>query len=101
MRGNHHALCMLQMNIDQVLVKNCSDEAFGIVRSVESGDGVEAWGTLHQKYSQRTMSRMMRVLMECMYPKEVKGSELTQAILQWEMKWNQMMKDQPGGWLSL
>ena len=24
------------------LVKNCSDEAFGIVRSVESGDGVEA-----------------------------------------------------------
>ena len=25
------------------LVKNCSDEAFGIVRSVESGDGVEAW----------------------------------------------------------
>ena len=35
--------------------------------------------------------------MECMYPKEVKGSELVQAILQWEMKWNQMMKDQPGG----
>ena len=31
---------------------------------------------------------MMRVLMECMYPKEVKGSELVQAILQWEMKWN-------------
>ena len=33
--------------------------------------------------------------MECMYP--VKGSELVRAILQWEMKWNQMMKDQPGG----
>ena len=79
------------------LVKNCSDEAFGIVRSVESGDGVEAWVKLHQKYSQRTMSRMMRVLMECMYPKEVKGPELVQAILQWELKWNQMMKDQPGG----
>ena len=78
------------------LVKNCSDEAFGIVRSVESGDGVEAWAKLHQKYSQCTMSRMMRVLMECMYPKEVKGSELVQAILQWEMKWN-LMKDQPGG----
>ena len=58
------------------LVKNCSDEAFGIVMSVESGDGVEAWVKLHQKYSQHTMSRMMRVLMECMYPKEVKGSEL-------------------------
>ena len=79
------------------LVKHCSDEAFGIVRSVESGDGVEAWVKLHQKYIQRPMSRMMRVLMECMYPKEVKGSELVQAILQWEMKWNQMMKDQTGG----
>ena len=79
------------------MVKNCSDEAFGIVRSVESGDGVEAWVKLHQKYSQRTMSRMMRVLTECMYPKEVKGSELVQAILQWEMKWIQMVKDQPSG----
>ena len=35
----------------------------------------------------------MRVLMECMYPMEVKGSELLQAILQWEMKWNQMLND--------
>ena len=67
------------------------------MRSVESGDGVEAWVKLHQKYSQRTLSRMMRVLMECMHPKEVNVSELVQAILQWEMKWNQMMKDQPGG----
>ena len=54
------------------------------VRSVESGDGVEARVKLHQKYSQRTMSRMMRLLMECMHPKEVKGSELVQAILQWD-----------------
>ena len=30
------------------LVKNCSDEAFDIVRSVQSGDGVEAWVKLHQ-----------------------------------------------------
>ena len=52
-------------------MKNCSDEAFGIVRSVESGDGVEAWVKLHQKHSLRTMSRMMRVLMVRVYPKEV------------------------------
>ena len=65
--------------------------------SVESGDGVETWVKLHQKYSQRTMSRMMRVLVECMYPNEVKGLVLLHAILQWEMKWNQMMKDQPCG----
>ena len=79
------------------LVRNVTGEAMGIVRSVESGDGVEAWVKLHQKYSQRTMSRMMRVLMECMYPKEAKAQELTQAILKWEMKWNTMMKDQPAG----
>ena len=48
---------------------------------------------LHQKYGQRTTPQMMRVLMECMYPKEVKGSGLVQAIFQWEMKWNQVMKD--------
>jgi len=87
----------LSGKIYNYLVKNCTEEAFGIVRSVESGDGVEAWVKLHQKYSQRTMSRMMRVLMECMYPKEAKAAELTQAVLQWEVKWNQMMKDQPGG----
>ena len=79
------------------LVRNVTGEAMGIVRSVESGDGVEAWVKLHQKYSQRTMSRMMRVLMECMYPKEAKAQELTQAVLKWEMKWNMMMKDQPAG----
>ena len=62
------------------MVNNFSDEAFGIVRSVESGDGVEAWVKLHENNSQRTLSRMMRVLMECMYPKEVRVSELVQAI---------------------
>ena len=45
-----------------VAEKNCSDESFGIVRSVDSGDGAEAWVKLHQKYSQRTKSRMMRAL---------------------------------------
>ena len=34
--------------------KNCTDEAFGIVRFVNSGDGVEASLKLHQKHSQRT-----------------------------------------------
>ena len=73
------------------LVKNCSDEAFGVVRSAESGDGVEAWVKLRQKYSQRTTSRVMRVLMECTYPKEARWSELVQAIFQKDMKWNQTL----------
>ena len=72
--GTHQGVRDMSGNIYNHRVNNCTDEAFGIVRSVESGDGVEVWVKLHQKYSQRTMSRMMRVLMECMYPKEVNGA---------------------------
>jgi hypothetical protein len=50
-----------------------TDEALGMVKAVVSGYGIEAWAELHKKYNQRTMTRMMRVLMECMYPKEIKG----------------------------
>ena len=69
------------------LVAATTDEALGVVKAVVKGDGVEAWGELHKRYSQRTMSRMMRVLMECMYPKEVKVAGLGAAVLQWEDKW--------------
>ena len=70
-------------------------EALGVVKAVVSGDGIEAWTELHKRYNQRTMSGMMRVLMECMYPKEVKVAELGAAILQWEGKWERMMQEQP------
>ena len=50
-----------------------------------------------QKNNQRTMLRMMRVLMECMYPKEVRVAELGGAILQWEGKWIKTMKEQSTG----
>jgi hypothetical protein len=79
------------------LVMATTDEALGIVKAVTSGDGIEAWTELQKRYSQRTMSRMMRVLMECMYPKEVRVVELGSAILQWEGKWSKMMKEQPTG----
>ena len=68
------------------LVAATTDEALGVVKAVVSGDGIEAWTELHKRYNQRTTSRMMRVLMECMYPKEVKVAELGAAILQWEGK---------------
>ena len=70
------------------LVAATTDEALGVVKAVESGDGIETWAELHTKYNQRTMTRMMRVLAECMYPKEVRVAELGAAILQWEGKWN-------------
>ena len=58
------------------LVTATTDEALGVVKAVTSGDGVEAWTELHKRYNQRTMSRMMRVLMDCMYPREVRVVEL-------------------------
>jgi hypothetical protein len=74
------------------LVAATTGEALGVVKAVGSGDGIEAWTELHKRYNRRTMSRMMRVLMECMYPKEVKVAELGAVILQWEGKWERMMK---------
>ena len=69
------------------LVAATTDEALGVVKAVESGDGVEAWAELHKRYNQRTMARMMRVLMECMYSKEVRVAELGTAILNWGGQW--------------
>ena len=71
-----------------------SDEAKLIVRSVEEGDGFMAWGKLDAKYSQKTMSRVMRLQQECMYPKMAKVEELVAAVLAWEGKWKRMEKEQ-------
>ena len=58
---------------------------YGIVRSVKSGDVVEAWVKLPPEVQRAHHVADDAVLMECMYPKEVKASELVHAILQWEM----------------
>ena len=71
-----------------------SDEAKLIVRSVEEGDGFMAWGKLDAKYSQKTMSRVMRLQQECMYPKVAKVEELVAAVLAWEGKWKRMEREQ-------
>ena len=68
------------------LVVTTTAEALRIVKVVTSGDGIETWTELHKKYSQRTMSRMMRVLIGCMYAKEVRVAEGS-TILQWEGEW--------------
>ena len=70
------------------------DEAKLIVRSVEDGDGFMAWGKLDAKYSQKTMSRVMRLQQECMYPKVAKVEELVAAVLAWEGKWKRMEREQ-------
>ena len=62
-------------------------EAKLVVGSLEEEDGIMAWGKLHAKYSQKTMSRLMRLQQDCMYPKVVKVGELVEKLLQWEEKW--------------
>ena len=93
--GTFNGIAGMSGEMYSYLVTATTDEALGVVRAVVSGDGIEAWAELHTKYNQRTMTRMMRVLMECMYPKEVKVAELGAAILQWEGKWKKMMDEQP------
>ena len=69
------------------LVAATTDEAMEVVKAVEPEQ--------HERYNQRTMTRMMRVLIECMYSKEVKVAELGTTILQLEGKWKRMMDEQP------
>ena len=71
-----------------------TDEAKTVVRTVEDGDGFEAWGKLNAKYSQKTLSRMMRLQQECMYPKVAKVGELVSAVLEWEARWKRMEREQ-------
>ena len=76
------------------LVRTTSGEAALVVKQVESLDGVEAYGKLHERYSRKTMGRMFRLQRECMYPKEVKKwEEVVAAIMQWENKWRKMMAE--------
>jgi hypothetical protein len=69
-------------------------EAKLVVSSLEEEDGLMAWGKLHAKYSQKTMSRLMRLQQECMYPKMVRVAELGEKILQWEERWTKMEREQ-------
>ena len=66
-----------------------------VLAEEDEGDGIKVWGLLHAKYNKRTMSRMMRLQQESMYPKAVKTTELVGAILTWEDKWKKMLRDQP------
>jgi hypothetical protein len=66
-----------------------------VLAEEDEGDGIRVWGFLHAKYNKRTMSRMMRLQQESMYPKSVKTTELVGAVLAWEDKWKKMLRDQP------
>ena len=48
-----------------------------VVRLVTNSDGLRALGLLHAKYSKKTVTRIMRLQAECMYPRAVKVAELS------------------------
>ena len=62
-----------------------------VLAEEDEGDGIRVWGLLHAKYNKRTMSRMMRLQQESMYPKSVKTTELVGAVLAWEDKLKKML----------
>ena len=61
-------------------------EAKLVVGSLKEEDGIMAWGKLHAKFSQKTMSRLMRLQQDFMYPKVLKVGETVDKLLQWEEK---------------
>ena len=65
-----------------------------VLKLEEDADGLKAWGLLHARYSTRTLTRLMRIQQECMYPKLVKMGEVGTEIMIWEDKWVKMLKDQ-------
>ena len=68
-----------------------------VLAEEDEGDGIKIWGLLHANYNKKTMSRLMRLQQESMYPRAVKTMELVGAIMAWEDKWKKMIRDQPEG----
>ena len=73
-------------------------EAKMIVKSCESGDGYLAWAKLTARYHRRTLTRLMKINKEVMYPQEVKDRRrFVEEVLRWEEKWRKMLKGHPDG----
>ena len=56
-----------------------------------------AWGRIHRQYNRRTISRLMRIQIQCLHPKVVKLNELVRSVMVWENMWTQMMAEHPAG----
>ena len=77
-----------------VLVRFTEGEAATVVKGIVERDGLLAWGTMHARYSRRTLGRMFRIQKECMYPKQARNiREVGSMILEWEGKWTRMMAE--------
>ena len=78
------------------LILTTDGEPKANVKSAGTTDGIAAWARVHAKYSKRTITRLMRMQLACMYPKEVKVENLSEAIMLWEEKWKKLLKEYKG-----
>ena len=77
------------------LVLATEGEAKLLVKSSGDHDGVAAWGRMHAKFKRRTITRLMRMISACMYPKEAKVETMATALLQWEERWKKLLAEFP------
>ena len=57
-----------------------------VMAEEEEGNGIKTWAPLRAMYSKKTMTTLMRLQQESMYPKQVNTEELVGAVLALEDK---------------
>ena len=85
----------LSRDLFRWLVVMTEGEAKLLFKSGGAHDGVAAWGRMHAKFKRRTITRLMRMISACMYPKEAKVETMATALLQWEEKWKKLLAEFP------
>ena len=80
----HKGVEGVAVELHQQLIMATELEAQGLAMSVDEGDGVRAWGKLHAVYKQKTVSRSMRTMKDCLHPKEVQAAEVLKPAFVWE-----------------
>ena len=85
----------LSKDLFRWLVGMTEGEAKLLVKSGGDHDGIAAWGRMHAKFKRRTITRLMRMISACMYPKETKVEHISTAVLQGEEKWKKLLAEFP------
>ena len=85
----------LSVDLYRYLVLATEGEAKLLVKSGGGHDGIAAWGRMHAKFKRRTITRLMRMISACMYPKEAKVETMATALLQWEERWKKLLAEFP------
>ena len=93
--GNDEEIMKVDGELYEILCLGTEGEAKNIVRSQTRESGLGAYGLLHDRFNRRTISRVMRVHREVMYPKKTGNvNQLMEKIVEWEQKWNKMQREE-------